>query len=82
MLKIEFKKSDVTELQYLSYKHPHPHVQRKSNVLLLVNSGLSTTKIATTFNISGNTVRNYMKDYKNKGLELIKEVGFNKAQIN
>ena len=29
MLKIEFKKSDVTELQHLSYKHLRPHVQRK-----------------------------------------------------
>ena len=44
-------------------------------------SGISTTKIANTFNISSNTVRNYMKEYKNKGLESIKEVGFNKPQI-
>ena len=70
MLKIEFKKSDVTELQYLSYKHQY--AQRKSNVLLLVNCEMSTTKIATTFNIYSNTVRKYMKQFKNKGLEPIK----------
>ena len=47
---------------------------------LLVNSGISTTIIANTFNISSNIVRNYMKEYKNKALESIKEVGFNKPQ--
>ena len=49
-------------------------------MLLLFNSGISTTKIANTFNISCNIVRNIMKEYKNKGLESIKEVGFNKPQ--
>ena len=49
-------------------------------MLFLVNSRISTTKIAKTLNISSNTVRNYMNEYKNKGLESIKEVGFNKPQ--
>ena len=41
---------------------------------------MNTTKIASTFNISSNTLRNYMKKFKNKGLESIKEFGFNKPQ--
>ena len=46
--------------------------QRKSNLLLLVNSVMSITKIATTFNISSNTVSNYMKQFKNKGFRVNK----------
>ena len=48
MPNIEFKKSDVIKFQYLSYKYPHPYVQRKSNVLLLVNSRINTTTITNT----------------------------------
>ena len=41
MLHLEFSESDITALEYERYHHPHPHVQRKMEVLYLKSQGLS-----------------------------------------
>jgi len=40
MIKINFTETDITQLKYERYHHPHPRVQRKMEALLLKSHGL------------------------------------------
>ena len=55
MIHIEFSESDITALEYERYHHPHPHVQRKMEVLYLKSQGLSHQDIRRLCRIKSKT---------------------------
>ena len=80
MINISFTEFDINELQYERFNHPHPRVQLKMEVLLLKSKGLRHKEICRLTDISGNTLRSYIKDYQQGGLEKIKEIKFYKPE--
>ncbi len=76
MIKIEFQESEIAQLRYERYHHPHPRVQQKMEALLLKSEGMPHKDIARITGICPNTLRSYLKDYQTGGIEKLKEINF------
>jgi transposase len=76
MLKIKIQESDIQILREERFTHPPPRVMKKMEVLLLKINGISNEQICQITNICGNTLREYIKQYNEGGIERIKEVNF------
>ncbi|RAM48083.1 MAG: IS630 family transposase, partial [Hapalosiphonaceae cyanobacterium JJU2] len=78
MIKIEFTPQDMQALNYERYHHPHPRVQIKMEALWLKSQGLPHQEIVRLTGISPNTLRSYLHDYLEGGIEKLKEINFNR----
>lgn len=76
MLRLEFTEGDIEELMHERYNHPHPRVQRKMTVLYLKSQGLAHKEIKRLERISENTLLGYLREYKEGGIERLKEIRF------
>jgi transposase len=76
MLHLSFNEADLKELHYQRYHHPHPRVQMKMEALLLKAKGLPHHQIAECVGISENTLRSYLKQYHQGGVEALKQLHF------
>lgn len=78
MLQITFTTEERKELHYQRFKHPHPHVQKKMEVLFLksLERKLPHELIAEIANVSQNTMLSYFRDYQVGGIEKLKEINF------
>lgn len=80
MIKVNFCDSDIKELKHERFYHPHPRVQMKMEALILKSRELKHKEICAIVGISGNTLRSYLKDWQEGGIEKLKEINFNKPQ--
>ncbi len=80
MTNIEFTEETVAELRHQRFEHPHPRVQIKMDALLLKCSGLSHEMICEILDITGNTLRSYLAQYVEGGVEGLKKLNFNKPK--
>ena len=80
MLQIQFTEEIIEKIAYERYHHPHPRVQRKMEVLYLKSQRLSHQMIKQLSRISENTLLKYLREYKEGGLEKVKEVRFRSPQ--
>jgi transposase len=76
MIQIEFAEEDINVFQYERYHHPHPHVMRKMEVLYLKSLDLSHGLICRIASVSPNTMRSYLKEYLDGGIEKVQEINF------
>lgn len=76
MLRLEFTDEIIEELIYERYNHPHPRVQRKMSVLYLKSQDISHKEIKRLERISENTLLGYLREYREGGIERLKEVRF------
>lgn len=76
MIRISFTASDIEQLRYERFHHPHPRVQRKAEAVPLKSMGMKHKDICSLTGICGNTLRNYLRDYADGGIERLKEVRF------
>lgn len=76
MIQINFSKADIDQFKYERFHHPHPHIQRKMEVLFLKSLNLKHELICQIACISPNTMRYYYQDYLNGGVEKLKEINF------
>jgi transposase len=76
MLQLSFTEEEIQELDYQRYHHPHPRVQRKMEALLLKARGLPHHQIARCVGICENTLRAYLKQYQEGGIEALKVLHF------
>jgi transposase len=69
--------------QYYRFYHPHPRVQRKMEAVLLKSRGLKHKEICGIVGICGNTLRSYLRDYEEGGIERLKRLNFriNKSEL-
>lgn len=72
MLQIRFSDEQVKELAYERFHHPHPRVQMKTEAVLLKAKGLSHNQICDVVGISGNTLRSYLREFVEGGVERLK----------
>jgi hypothetical protein len=80
MLRLSFTEEAIKELDYQRYHHPHPRVQKKMEVVLLKAKGVSNEQIAHCVGICQNTVRSYLREYEQGGIETLKQVRFRQPQ--
>lgn len=76
MIHIEFTNEEIKQLQYERFNHPHPRVQMKMEALLLKSQNLPHNVIAKVIGISSTTLWRYLNDYKEDGIEKLKEINF------
>ncbi len=69
MLKITFDEAAVQALQTARFEHPQARVRVKMEALYLKSQGLAHQEIAYLCNISDSTLRRYLKQYQEGGLE-------------
>lgn len=72
MRHFSFKAEDLQVIAHERYHHPHPHVQRKMEVLWLKSHDLPHHQIATLAGVSLRTVQRYLDDYLAGGLPQIR----------
>ena len=60
--------------------HPHHRVQQRVDVLWLKSNGLQHNQIAKLAGVCENTVTEYLRIYKEGGIEKLKELNFYKPQ--
>ncbi len=77
MIRINIGKEQKDQLHYERYNHPHPHVQKKMEVLYLKSTdNLSHELICEIARITPNTLRTYLKSYIEGGIDKLKEINF------
>jgi transposase len=78
MLELKFTEEDKQALQYERYKHPHPRVMLKMEVVYLKSKGYNNEVIRDITGVCENTVRKYLKQFSQGGIERLKAVNFNR----
>jgi transposase len=76
MLQLTFTEAEIKELDNQRYNHPHPRVQRKMEAVLLKAKGLAHNQIAHCTGVCENTMRGYLREYQEGGIEALKRVEF------
>jgi transposase len=67
-----FSDEDLNAIDSDRYHHPHPHIQRKMEVLWLKSHGLPHRQIADLAGVSLRTVQRYLDEYLAGGLALVR----------
>ncbi|NET48874.1 MAG: IS630 family transposase [Merismopedia sp. SIO2A8] len=76
MIKIEFSPEAIEQLNYERYHHPHPHVQKKMEVLYLKSQKLSHKEIRRICRICKTTLVTYLRQYQQQGIEGLKQLNY------
>ena len=80
MIEIQLTAEEIKELDYERYHHPHPRVMKKMEAVWLKSQGLSHSEIVRLTSISPNTLRTYLGQYLEGGIEALKIVNFRRQQ--
>ena len=73
MITIDFTAQDVDALHHERFHHPHPRVQLKMEAVYLKSQGLPHHDICRLARISENTLRSYLRQYQEGGIERRKQ---------
>ncbi len=73
MIRIQFKEEDVEALRYERFHNASARVQQKMEVLYLKGKGLPHNEICRICEISKTTLIAYLKEYKQGGIDKLKE---------
>jgi len=76
MIQMTFTEGEKEAFNYERYHNPDPRVQQKMEVMWLKSHGLSTDETAKLADVSPNTVRNYLREYDEGGLERLKTMNY------
>jgi transposase len=72
----QYSKQEKEAFHSERFKHPHPRVQLKMEVMWLKSQGLKNSQVASLAGVCENTVRKYSREYEEGGLEKLKEIKF------
>src|SRR3954470_5998015 len=72
MIHLDFTSDDIDALHHERFHHPHPRVQLKMEVVYLKSQGLPHKDICRLARISENTLRTYLGQYREGGVERLK----------
>lgn len=76
MIQMRFSFEHIEALERERFTHPHPFVRRKMEALFLKSQQLPTHMICQLCRICGNTLRSYLGEYQEGGLEKLRELHF------
>jgi transposase len=80
MPKLEFSPEEVEALRYWRFHHPHPHVQRKMEVVYLRSQKLGNKQIQLLCGVSKATFYRYLHEYQAGGVERLQELNFHRQE--
>ena len=80
MMRLSISPDDVAHLRDQQFQHPHPRVQVKMVAVLLKAHNLPHGQIASILGICSNSVRNYLREYQQGGVEELKKTTFFKPE--
>jgi transposase len=72
MIHIDFTAQDIDSLHHERFHHPHPRVQLKMEVVYLKSQGLAHHDVCRLARISENTLRAYLGQFQEGGVERLK----------
>jgi transposase len=78
MIHIDFTPEDIDALHHERFHHPHPRVQEKMEAVYLKSQGLPHKEICRLSRISENTLRSYLRQFQEGGVERLKRLDFAK----
>lgn len=73
MIHLEFTPEQIDALHHERFHHPHPRVQQKLEAVYLKSQGLPHHEICRLTRISENTLRSFLRQYQQGGLEQLKK---------
>jgi transposase len=73
MISIDFTPQDIDALHFERFHHPHPRVQLKMEAVYLKSQGLPHQDICRLTRISENTLRAYLRQFQDGGVERLKQ---------
>ena len=73
MITIDFTPEQTDSLHHERFHHPHPRVQLKMEAVYLKSQGLPHQDICRLTRISENTLRSYLRQYREGGVERLKQ---------
>lgn len=76
MIRVKFSPEAIENLDHERYHHPSPRVQKKMEALYLKSQGMSHQEIRRICRICKTTLAAYLKQYREGGLEGLKEVHY------
>jgi len=80
MIEMQFTEKEKNILYFQRYNHPNPRVRRKIDVVWLKSNGLPHKEIAKLVRVTENTVRNYLHQYLEGGIDRLCEVRYHQPQ--
>ena len=80
MLQMHFTEEEKNALHHERFHNPHPRVQQKMEALLLKSHDLPHAKIANILKIDEGTLRSYLQDYQQGGIEQLKIINWHGSQ--
>lgn len=78
MLRIDFVAKDIEVLEYERLRHPHPRVQQKMWAVWMKAQARPHHEICQLVSISENTLRSYLREFIEGGVERLKQLTFYK----
>ena len=78
MIPTDFTPEDIDALHHERFHHPHPRVQEKMEAVYLKSQGLLHKEICRLSRISENTLRSYLGQFREGGVERLKRLDFAK----
>jgi transposase len=76
MIHIDFTPEQIDALHHQRFHHPHPRVQLKMEAVYLKSQGLPHRDICRLARISENTLRSYLRQFQDGGVERLKRTGW------
>ena len=76
MMQMSFRFEEIEVLEQERFTHPHPHIRRKMEALFLKSQQLPHCLICRLSGICGNTLRSYLQEYQEGGLEKLTALPF------
>ena len=76
MFRVSFSQTAIDALRYERFHHPHPRVQQKMWALWLEACEIPRHEICRLMDISDNTLRAYLKQFADGGVDALKIVPF------
>jgi transposase len=74
MIHIDFPPEQIDALHHERFHHPHPRVQLKMEAVYLKSQGLPHHDICRLARISENTLRSYLRQFQEGGVERLKRI--------
>src|SRR5918995_409105 len=73
MIHIDSSPEQIDAIHHERFHHPHPRVQLKMEAVYLKSQGLPHYDICRLARISENTLRSYLRQYQEGGIERLKQ---------
>ncbi len=80
MTQIDFTPQDIDALHFERFHHPHPRVQLKMEAIYLKSQGLTHQDICRLARISEDTLRSYLRQFQEGGIERLKRTAWDGPQ--